>query len=84
MVSLMENRDMIISWAPCVWSHAVPVTPSKLRAAKQRMDARFSQDYADCVLQHKGQTPEPCTISFGDGYSTVLNELYHFADSPST
>lgn len=84
MVTLVETPDMVISWAPYVWPQALPLTLAKLRAAEQRLGVQFPQDYVDCVLDHQGQTPEPCTFSYGDGYSTVLNELYHFEDSPST
>ncbi len=84
MVTLVETPEMAISWEPYVWPQALPLTLNKLRAAEARLGVKFPQDYVDCVLQHQGQTPEPCTFSYGDGYSSVLNELYHFEDSPST
>jgi cell wall assembly regulator SMI1 len=84
MVTLVETPDMAISWDPYVWPQALPLTLKKLRAAEQRLGVLFPQDYVDCVLDHQGQTPEPCSFSYGDGYSTVLNELYHYEDSPST
>jgi cell wall assembly regulator SMI1 len=79
----METPEMAISWQPYVWPQALPLTLAKLRAAEQRLGVRFPQDFVDCVLQHQGETPEPCTFDYGDGYSSVLNELYHFEDSPS-
>ena len=84
MVTDLETPDMAITWEPYVWPQALPLTLQKLRAAEQRLSITFPQDYVDCVLQHQGQTPEPNTFSFGDGYSSVLNELYHYEDSPRT
>jgi cell wall assembly regulator SMI1 len=84
MVTVVETPEMAISWDPYVWPQAMPLTMNKLRAAEQRLGVRLPQDYVDCVLQHQGQTPEPCTFSYGDGYSSVLNELYHYEDSPAT
>ena len=71
MVNVVETPEMAISWDPYVWPQALPLTLNKLRAAEQRLGVRFPQDYVDCVLQHQGQTPEPCTFSYGDGYSRV-------------
>ncbi len=75
---------MAVHWTPYVWPHALPLEPDRLRAAEQRLGVRFPQDYVDCVLQHQGQTPEPATFRYGEGGSTVFNELYHFEDSPAT
>jgi cell wall assembly regulator SMI1 len=84
MVTLVETPEMAISWDPFVWPQTLPLTMDKLRAAETRLGVRFPQDYVDCVLHHQGQTPEPCTFDFGDGYSSVFNVLYHYEVSPST
>lgn len=84
MVTLKENPDMAISWEPYVWPQALPLKLNKLRSAEQRLGVRFPQDYVDCVLRHQGQTPETFTFTYGDGYRTVLNELYHFELGPRT
>ena len=78
-----ETPEMAVTWEPYVWPQALPLTPAKLREAEQRLGVHFPQDYVDCVLQHQGETPEPSVFRYGDGYSSVLNELYHFEDSPA-
>jgi cell wall assembly regulator SMI1 len=81
---LAEARDMAVSWTPYVWPHEVPLAPHTLRAAERRLGVTFPADYVACVLLNQGKTPDPSLFDFGDGFSTVLNQLYHFEASPST
>lgn len=75
---------MAVSWTPYVWSHEVPLALARLRAAERALGVTFPRDYVECVLLNQGKTPEPNGFDFGDGFNTVLNQLYHFEPTPST
>lgn len=74
---------MAIIWEHYLWSQDMPLDMTKLEAVEHAWGIQFPQDYKDCIAVNQGKTPNPNEFSFGDGYATVFNHLYHFERHPS-
>ncbi len=73
-----------IRWEPYCWPEARPLSSGRLHAFAASRGIAFPKDFTDCILENQGMTPTPCEFPFGDGYSTVLNNLLHFEDAPKS
>jgi SMI1-KNR4 cell-wall len=77
----MSNSTII--WSNYVWQREMPpLDLAKLHAVETAWGITFPADYIECVRVNQGKSPEPSIFSFGEGFETVLNHLYHFNDEP--
>lgn len=72
----------MVTWVDGAIANPPPASEEAVRAAQLQLRVPFPADFLAIARTHQGARPEPADIDLGNGFTTAVDCLLHFEDSP--
>ena len=72
----------MVSWADGAIDDPRPASDSAVRQAQDELEVTLPPEFLAVAQIHQGAAPVPARIDLPNGFSTAVDHLLHFEDSP--
>ena len=72
----------MVNWADGAIDDPRPASDTVVRQAQDELEVSLPSDFLAVAQTHQGAVPVPAGIDLPNGFSTAVDHLLHFEDSP--